>query len=73
MNEHTYREKERRVADWIVATQDDKGGFSNFQNPDGSMRLLQSGNVNFSASIALLLFNEVYNQGRFKLFTMSLN
>jgi hypothetical protein len=73
MNEHTYREKARRVADRILATQDDKGGFSNFQNPDGSMRPLQSGNVNYSASMALWLFNEVYNNGRIKLFTAPLN
>ena len=73
MNEHTYREKARRVADRILATQDDKGGFSNFQNPDGSMRPLQSGNVNFSASMALWLFNEVYNNGRTKRFTAPVN
>lgn len=70
MNESIYGAKARRVADRILATQDDKGGFSNFQNPDGSMRPLQSGNVNFSASMALWLFNEVYNKGRVKLFTV---
>lgn len=66
-------EKARRVADRILATQDDKGGFSNFQNPDGSMRPPQSRNVNFSSLMALWLFNEVYNHGRSKLFTTPLN
>jgi hypothetical protein len=70
MNDEAYREKARRVADWILTVQDDKGGLSNFQNPDGSMRSLQSGNVNFYGSMALWLFNEVYNQGRIKLFTV---
>jgi len=69
MNNHVYREKAGRVADWILTVQDDKGGFSNFQNPDGSMRPLQSGNVNFYASMALWLFNEVYNNGRIRMFT----
>ena len=69
MNDETYREKARSVADWILTMQDEKGGFSNFRNPDGSTLPLQSGNVNFSASMALWLFNEVYNRGRSKLFT----
>jgi hypothetical protein len=64
-----YQEKARCVADWILTTQDEKGGFSNFLNPDGSRLPLQSGNVNFSASMALRIFNEEYNHGRFKLFT----
>jgi hypothetical protein len=36
-----------------------QGGFNNFQNPDESSRPLQSGSVNFYASMALLLFNEI--------------
>jgi hypothetical protein len=69
VNDASYRNKARAVADWILSVQDSEGGFSNFQNPDGSMRPLQSGNVNFYASMGLWLFNEVYNAGRFKLFT----
>jgi hypothetical protein len=63
LREETYEERARRVADRILAMQDDAGGFSNFQNPDGGRRPLQSGNVNFYASMALWLFNEVYNDG----------
>lgn len=69
MNEGAYRAKAQNVADWILTVQDEKGGFSNFQNPDSSMRPLQSGNVNFYASMALWLFNEVYNDGHLRLFT----
>jgi hypothetical protein len=73
MNDETYRAKARAIADWILTMQDEKGGFSNFKNPDGSVKPLQSGNVNFYASLALWLFNEVYNNGRVKLFTRSLS
>ncbi len=69
MNEPTYRGKAQSVADWILTVQDAEGGFSNFQNPDGTVRALQSGNVNFYAAMALWLFNEVYNNGRTKLFS----
>jgi len=69
ISDGAYQEKARCVADWILTTQDEKGGFSNFLNPDGSRLPLQSGNVNFSASMALRIFNEKYNHGRFKLFT----
>jgi hypothetical protein len=69
MREEEYRDRAASVADRILATQDDRGGFSNFQNPDGSVRSLQSGNVNFYASLALWLFNEVYNGGRVRLFS----
>ena len=72
MNEDAYRTKAKRVADWILTVQDESGGFYNFQKPDGSFRPLQSGNVNFYASMALWLFNEVYNGGRLKLFTNSI-
>ena len=68
MNEETYRAKAASVADRILVAQDERGGFRNFQNPDGSWRSLQSGNVNYYASMALWLFNEVYNSGRVKLF-----
>lgn len=69
MNDAAYQSKAQRVADWILTVQDEKGGFSNFQNPDGSTHALQSGNVNFYASMALWLFNEVYRNGRIQLFT----
>jgi len=48
---------------------DENGGFSNFTAPDGTAQALQSDNVNFYASTALWLFNEVYNGGRVRLFT----
>ncbi|MEJ2375913.1 MAG: hypothetical protein P8Y71_11010 [Pseudolabrys sp.] len=70
MNGEAYRGTAQRVADWTLTVQDDKGGFSNFQNPDGSTRALQSGNVNFYASMALWLFNEVYLNGRIRLFSV---
>ncbi|MEJ2379265.1 MAG: hypothetical protein P8Y71_29040, partial [Pseudolabrys sp.] len=69
MNDEAYRATAQSIADWILTVQDDKGGFSNFQNPDGSTRALQSGNVNFYASMALWLFNEVYLNGHIKLFS----
>jgi len=73
LNDDDYISRARGVADWILAVQDESGGFSNFQNPDGSLLPLQSGNVNFYASMALWLFNEVYNDGRCKLFTRRTN
>ncbi len=69
LNDRAYAAKAREIADWILTLQDERGGFSNFQNPDGSMRRLQSGNVNFYASMALWLFNEVYNNGQIKIFS----
>ena len=69
LNDDKYRSRAERVADWILTVQDEGGGFSNFQKPDGSVMPLQSGNVNFYASMALWLFNEVYNDGKHKLFT----
>jgi hypothetical protein len=48
------------TADWLVSIQDAEGGFFNFQKPDGSFVPLQSGNVNFYASMALWMFGEVY-------------
>ena len=69
LNDPAYAARAREVADWILTVQDESGGFSNFSNPDGSVRPLQSGNVNFYAAMALWLFNEVYNGGRTRLFT----
>jgi hypothetical protein len=69
MNDDAHRAKARVVADWILSVQAEDGGFYNFKNPDGSVSLLQSGNVNFYASMALWLFNEIYNSGHAKLFT----
>jgi hypothetical protein len=69
MNDKAYQTRARLTADWILTVQDKRGGFSNFQAPDGVVKPLQSGNVNFYASLALWLFNEVYNHGRGKLFT----
>lgn len=69
MNDIAYRDQAKSTADWILTMQDEHGGFSNFRNPDGSLRSLQSGNVNFYASMALWLFNEVYGNGRAELFS----
>jgi len=69
MNESRYREEARQTADWMLSVQDEKGGFYNFQKPDGATLPLQSGNVNFYASMALWLYNEVYEKSPVKLFT----
>ena len=69
MCDESYRDRARQTADWILGVQDESGGFSNFQAPDGSVRPLQSGNVNYYACIALWLFNEVCNHARVRLFT----
>lgn len=69
LHDEAFRAPARRVADWILTMQDKYGGFSNFCAPDGTVQPLQSGNVNFYGSMALWLFNEIYNSGRIKLFT----
>jgi hypothetical protein len=69
MNDSQYREEAKQTADWILSVQDEKGGFYNFQKPDGTTLPLQSGNVNFYASMALWLYNEVYEKSPIKLFT----
>jgi hypothetical protein len=73
LREQAYKDKAAAVANRILETQDDAGGFSNFQDPDGAWRPLQSGNVNFYASMALWLFNEIFIEhgaaGRRRLFT----
>ncbi len=70
MNDPAFKAKAKDVADWILTMQDDEGGFSNFRDADGAVRALQSGNVNFYASMALWLYNEVYNGARIRLFTV---
>ena len=69
MNDSQYREEAKQTADWILSVQDEKGGFYNFQKPDGTTLPLQSGNINFYASMALWLYNEVYEKSSIKLFT----
>jgi len=69
MNDSQYRAEAKQTADWILSVQDEKGGFYNFQRPDGTTLPLQSGNVNFYASMALWLYNEVYEESSVKLFT----
>jgi len=69
MNESKYRNEAQHTADWILSLQDEKGGFYNFQKSDGTTLTLQSGNVNFYASMALWLYNEVYENSSYKLFT----
>jgi len=71
LNDEQYKEKAKRTADWLTAIQDEKGGFFNFQKPDGSFLPMQSGNVNFYASMALWIYNEVYEKGNIKLFMKS--
>lgn len=66
---HGYAAEARRTADWLVSIQDEAGGFHNFQRADGSFLPLQSGNVNFYASMALWIYNEVYEDGAVKVFT----
>jgi hypothetical protein len=69
MNDNRCRSEAKKTADWILSVQDEKGGFYNFQKPDGATLPLQSGNVNFYASMALWLYNEVYGNGSVKLFS----
>ncbi|RMG33999.1 MAG: hypothetical protein D6732_11065, partial [Methanobacteriota archaeon] len=69
MNDNQYKKEAKQTADWILSVQDAKGGFYNFQKPDGTTLPLQSGNVNFYASMALWIYNEVYENAAFKLFT----
>ncbi len=64
-----FREPARVVADWIVSMQDKDGGFFNFRRPDGRPLPLKSGNVNFYATMALWIYNEVYENGPARLFT----
>jgi hypothetical protein len=63
LNEARYREAATQVADWLVSIQDEHGAFYNFQKPDGTFLPLQSGNVNFYASMSLWVYNEVYGDG----------
>jgi hypothetical protein len=69
MNDRQYGSEAKQTADWILSVQDEKGGFHNFQKPDGTTLPLQSGNVNFYASMALWLYNEVYGNGAVSLFS----
>jgi hypothetical protein len=69
MNDNQYKSEAKQTADWILSVQDEKGGFYNFQKPDGTTLPLQSGNVNFYASMALWIYNEVYENGSVKLFS----
>lgn len=69
MNDSCYSSEAKQTADWILSVQDEKGGFYNFQKPDGTTLPLQSGNVNFYASMALWLYSEVYGNGTVKLFS----
>lgn len=71
LNDEQYKEEAKRTADWLTTIQDEKGGFYNFQKPDGSFMPMQSGNVNFYASMALWIYNEVYEEGSIKLFIKS--
>lgn len=60
MNDVAFKAKASLAAEWILTMQSESGAFNNFQHPDGSKRPLQSGNVNFYASMALWLYNELY-------------
>ncbi len=69
LNEARFAEEARRIAGWIVSTQDAEGAFHNFQRPDGTFLPLRSGNVNFYGSVALWIYREVYGGGSRRLFT----
>lgn len=60
LNDAEYKEKAKQTADYLLSVQDDSGGFYNFQNQDKTFLPLQSGNVNFYVSMALWVYNEVY-------------
>jgi len=71
LNDEQYKKEARQTADYLISIQDEKGGFYNFQKPDGKFLPLQSGNVNFYVSMALWIYNEVYENRKVKLFTKS--
>ena len=72
LNDEEYKKEAKQTADYLISLQDKKGGFYNFQKPDGNFLLLQSGNVNFYVSMALMAYNEVYENGKVKLFTKNI-
>ncbi len=63
LNDAAFAADAEQTANWLLSIQDDAGGFRNFQRPDGSFHRLQSGNVNYYASLALWCFNRVYMRG----------
>jgi len=72
LNGEQYKKEAKQTADYLISMQDEKGGFYNFQKPDKSFLPLQSGNVNFYVSMALWIYNEVYENGKIKLFTVKI-
>ena len=60
LDDPALRDDADQTAQWLVSIQDHTGGFRNFQRPDGSFHPLQSGNVNYYASISLWHYNQVY-------------
>jgi len=71
LNNKKYKKEAKQTADYLISMQDKKGGFYNFQKPNGKFLPLQSGNVNYYVSMALWVYNEVYEHGKIKLFTKS--
>lgn len=63
LNDSNLREEALLVADSILEFQGEDGGFHNFREPDGTLQPLQSGNVNFYASMSLWVYGEVYGNG----------
>jgi hypothetical protein len=63
LNDPSFAADAEQTARWLVSAQDEAGGFFNFQRPDGSFHPLQSGNVNYYASMALWYFDRVYARG----------
>lgn len=63
LHDESVRASATQVANYLLSVQDERDGFYNFQNPDGTFRPLQSGNVNFYTSMALWLFDEIYMDG----------
>ncbi len=60
LNDSALSRYAEQVAQWLLSIQDEAGGVWNFQRPDGSFHPLQSGNVNYYASLALWYFNRVF-------------
>lgn len=62
LNDEKYKKEAQQTADYLISTQDEKGGFYNFKKPNGDFLSLQSGNVNFYVSMALWIYNKVYER-----------
>ncbi|MCA9523635.1 MAG: hypothetical protein KC609_21815 [Myxococcales bacterium] len=57
MQDPSYHERAKAVADWLVSMQDDDGSFYTHQAPDGRRFGEKYGNINFYGSVALWTYN----------------